>query len=258
MRRILCPRASGVLCALGLAAAAPRRDAARTVMLAGESLCAERLRASAAALLDARRAALGRAAGADRGQLRAALPRPVLRARGRGGGASRPSPDALRESFARAHERRYGYRDDRRPRSSWSRSGLRVALPGVARRRPATAPASLRQPRSHPRPRPGEPARAPRRAAAPRTVSGRAGRSRARRGVPARRAAAGYARARARDLRAGGVDAAGAPPGWEGEVDELGTVRLRDAGGARGDRRDRAAGRRSARCARPVRRWARC
>ncbi len=33
MRRILVPRASGVLCALGLAAAAPRRDAARTVML---------------------------------------------------------------------------------------------------------------------------------------------------------------------------------------------------------------------------------
>ena len=32
--RVLCPRASGVLCALGLAAAAPRRDVARTVMLA--------------------------------------------------------------------------------------------------------------------------------------------------------------------------------------------------------------------------------
>ena len=34
IRAVLCPRASGVLCALGLAAAAPRRDAARTVMLA--------------------------------------------------------------------------------------------------------------------------------------------------------------------------------------------------------------------------------
>ena len=31
--RVLCPRASGVLSALGLAAAAPRRDVARTVML---------------------------------------------------------------------------------------------------------------------------------------------------------------------------------------------------------------------------------
>ncbi|HYM44944.1 MAG TPA: hydantoinase/oxoprolinase family protein, partial [Solirubrobacteraceae bacterium] len=35
--RVLCPRASGVLCALGLAAAAPRRDVSRTVMLRGES-----------------------------------------------------------------------------------------------------------------------------------------------------------------------------------------------------------------------------
>ncbi len=50
MRRILVPRASGVLCALGLAAAAPRRDAARTVMLAGEILHAERLAAEREAL----------------------------------------------------------------------------------------------------------------------------------------------------------------------------------------------------------------
>ena len=51
MRRILVPRASGVLCALGLAAAAPRRDAARTVMLTAESLNAERLAAERAALV---------------------------------------------------------------------------------------------------------------------------------------------------------------------------------------------------------------
>lgn len=38
MTRVLCPRTSGVLSALGLAAAAPRRDTARTVMLAGEQL----------------------------------------------------------------------------------------------------------------------------------------------------------------------------------------------------------------------------
>src|SRR5437764_1557606 len=36
--RVLCPRASGVLSALGLAAAAPRRDVSRTVMLSGPSL----------------------------------------------------------------------------------------------------------------------------------------------------------------------------------------------------------------------------
>ena len=41
--RLLCPRASGVLSALGLAAAAPRRDQARSVLLSGDSLTAERL-----------------------------------------------------------------------------------------------------------------------------------------------------------------------------------------------------------------------
>ena len=59
MRRILVPRASGVLCALGLAAAAPRRDTARTVMLVGESLNAERLTAEREALVARAREELG-------------------------------------------------------------------------------------------------------------------------------------------------------------------------------------------------------
>ncbi len=49
--RIVCPRASGVLCALGLAAAAPRRDAARTVLLRGEELNAQRLASERDALI---------------------------------------------------------------------------------------------------------------------------------------------------------------------------------------------------------------
>ena len=58
MHALLCPRASGVLCALGLAAAAPRRDAARTVMLSGEALDGARaLDASARASCCARGAA---------------------------------------------------------------------------------------------------------------------------------------------------------------------------------------------------------
>ncbi len=57
--RILCPRASGVLCALGLAAAAPRRDAARTVMLAGDDLSPQRLAAERDALVRGACAALG-------------------------------------------------------------------------------------------------------------------------------------------------------------------------------------------------------
>jgi N-methylhydantoinase A len=143
MRRILCPRASGVLCALGLAAAAPRRDTARTVMLAGESLNERRLAEEREALLTRARADLGTEA--ERISVRY-----ELRYRGQSfeltieeedAGSSRPrnpctepaearssepaearssdresqrapEPDALREAFAQAHERRYGYRDD--------------------------------------------------------------------------------------------------------------------------------------------------
>jgi N-methylhydantoinase A len=43
IERVLCPRACGVLSALGLAAAAPRRDASSTVMLSGRTLTTESL-----------------------------------------------------------------------------------------------------------------------------------------------------------------------------------------------------------------------
>ncbi len=152
MRRILVPRASGVLCALGLAAAAPRRDAARTVMLAGESLDAERLAAERATLVARACAELGEptARVAVRYELRyrgqsfelaveeedvragmagsSSARAPAAPAQPPGGGpptvaAMReaftpaddgppPAPDALREAFARTHEQRYGYRDD--------------------------------------------------------------------------------------------------------------------------------------------------
>jgi N-methylhydantoinase A len=111
MRRILCPRASGVLCALGLAAAAPRRDAARTVMLAAETLTAERLAAERGALRARACADLGEAAE------RVAI-RYELRYRGQSfeltvhESDELPLPDTLREAFAQAHEQRYGYRDD--------------------------------------------------------------------------------------------------------------------------------------------------
>ncbi len=112
IRRILVPRASGVLCALGLAAAAPRRDAARTVMLSEESLVAHRLAAERAALVARTCAELGEAA------VRVAV-RYELRYRGQSfelaveaDDDTPPGPDALREAFAQAHEQRYGYRDD--------------------------------------------------------------------------------------------------------------------------------------------------
>jgi len=59
--RVLCPRTSGVLCALGLAAAPPRRDVARTVMLRGDQLSSARLLELRAELLQKASTALASA-----------------------------------------------------------------------------------------------------------------------------------------------------------------------------------------------------
>jgi N-methylhydantoinase A/oxoprolinase/acetone carboxylase beta subunit len=91
MRRILVPRASGVLSALGLAAADRRRDSARTVMLHGDDLTAEALAVEdAAAAYDVR----------YRGQSFELTIREAP-----------PDPEAVREAFEAVHEERYGYRD---------------------------------------------------------------------------------------------------------------------------------------------------
>ena len=50
IERILCPRASGVLSALGLLASERRRDTARTVMLRADALTAERVAEEVGAL----------------------------------------------------------------------------------------------------------------------------------------------------------------------------------------------------------------
>jgi N-methylhydantoinase A len=110
IRRVLCPRASGVLCALGLAAAAPRHDVSRTVMLAGETLTSERVGTERDALLAEARRALA----CPPSRLRITH---ELRYRGQSFELSIEEsapvdPAALREAFARAHESRYGYRDD--------------------------------------------------------------------------------------------------------------------------------------------------
>jgi N-methylhydantoinase A len=111
--RVLCPRASGVLCALGLAAAAPRRDAARTVMLDGASLSPERLARERATLIAEARAGLS----SDVHRVRV---RHELRYRGQSFELAVDEdlelgalgPDALRKAFGDAHEQRYGYRDE--------------------------------------------------------------------------------------------------------------------------------------------------
>ena len=101
-----------MLCALGLAAAAPRHDVSRTVLLRGAQLSAERLRELRGALLDQAAAALA----GDVVRLRVLY---ELRYVGQSfelpsSSRSRSSRAELREAFAPAHLQRYGYRDDAR------------------------------------------------------------------------------------------------------------------------------------------------
>ncbi|HET9592895.1 MAG TPA: hydantoinase/oxoprolinase family protein, partial [Solirubrobacterales bacterium] len=105
---ILCPRAGGVLSALGLCASERRRDTARTVMLSGGDLTAERIAAEVGAMVAEAGAGLEEEAEARVVyQLRYAgqafeLPVP---------GPVDPDPAELIEGFEQAHEERYGHRD---------------------------------------------------------------------------------------------------------------------------------------------------
>jgi N-methylhydantoinase A len=96
-----------VLSALGLIAAGRRRDTARTVLLSGDQIDAERIAAEVTALSEPLLSGMG---GAElevvyelryRGQ---AFELPVP-------GPPDPDPARLAEDFAREHESRYGYRD---------------------------------------------------------------------------------------------------------------------------------------------------
>jgi N-methylhydantoinase A len=104
--RILCPRAGGVLSALGLCASDRRRDTARTVMLSGAELTADRIAAAVEKLID------GLGGGGE------AEPEVVYEMRYAGqafelpvSGSTRPDPVDLAERFAAAHEQLYGHRD---------------------------------------------------------------------------------------------------------------------------------------------------
>jgi N-methylhydantoinase A len=107
MTRIICPRASGVLSALGLVAAGRRRDTARTLLLSGEELTAERLAREVATLAEAARSGL------EGARIEVTY---GLRYRGQSfelpiPGPPDPEPAQLAEDFALEHEARYGYRD---------------------------------------------------------------------------------------------------------------------------------------------------
>src|SRR3954470_15532284 len=121
MGRLLCPRASGVLSALGLIVSERRRDTARTVMLAGESFTAERTAAEVDALREPLAAGLENSSVEVTYELRyagQAFELPVA-------GSEHPNPRELAAGFADEHERRYGYRD---PDSPVELVNIRVAL----------------------------------------------------------------------------------------------------------------------------------
>jgi N-methylhydantoinase A len=131
--RILCPRAGGVLSALGLCASDHRRDTARTVMLSGEDFNAERV----AAAVEELATGLGGEPGATTevtyemryaGQ---AFELPVS-------GSARPDPADLVERFAAAHEQLYGHRD---PEAEIVLVHIRLAMitPGARPRPTASA-----------------------------------------------------------------------------------------------------------------------
>jgi N-methylhydantoinase A len=105
--RILCPRASGVLSALGLCASERRRDTIRTVMLSGAGLSAERIADEVDALIAGLGAAPPDAKAEVVYEMRYAgqafeLPVP---------GTTRPDPDDLTARFESAHLERYGHLD---------------------------------------------------------------------------------------------------------------------------------------------------
>jgi N-methylhydantoinase A len=126
---ILCPRASGVLAALGLVVSPRRRDAQRTVLLSGEALTAEAIAAAVAELGAHARGALGEQpddsraapsgeAGCRAGSKREAELRATYELRYRGqsfelpvAGRTDPAPAELRGSFEAAHRDRFGYSD---------------------------------------------------------------------------------------------------------------------------------------------------
>ena len=189
MTRILCPRASGVLAALGLVVSERRRDVQRSVLLkAGRA----RRRGGRAGAAGARRAPRGRRRAHHR---RAALPRPGVRARRAAqrqprGGLPRGPRGGLRLPRSRGRGRardaaRDGHHAGAGDRPRRGRRGRRGRASSTRR------DTLVRRHRDHPR---------------------RAGAGRADRGPGDRRAA----RRRRSPCR----------PGWSGEVLESGTIRV--------------------------------
>ena len=106
---IICPRASGVLAALGLVISPRRRDVQRSVFLRADQLSGDQIASLVAELGDQARKALNEP-GAEL--------QPVYELRYRGQafelaieGSEQPDPAELRAAFEARHEDLYGYRD---------------------------------------------------------------------------------------------------------------------------------------------------
>ncbi len=113
---IICPRASGVLSALGLAAADRRATEQRTVLLSGPGLTDSALHAVREELLSRARTTLGAESEAEAGETEADVAYEVryrgqsheLMVRDLGDEAG---ADAVRSAFEALHAERYGYRE---------------------------------------------------------------------------------------------------------------------------------------------------
>jgi N-methylhydantoinase A len=107
---ILCPRASGVLAALGLVVSPRRRDVQRSVLLTGEALTAPAIADTVRELGERAREALHE----PEAEFRVIY---ELRYRGQSfelpiAAGTRAEPSELRDAFEREHEDRYGYHDE--------------------------------------------------------------------------------------------------------------------------------------------------
>jgi N-methylhydantoinase A len=143
---IVCPRASGVLAALGLVVSPRRRDVQRSVFLSGDALTEETVGSLVRELGEQARSELAEA----RADLRATY---ELRYRGQAfelavdAGIS-PAPPELRERFESLHKERYGYRDAEQElelvtlRVSATMPGADVSLEQASALPPARHPAS--------------------------------------------------------------------------------------------------------------------
>ena len=215
--RLMCPRASGVLSALGLAAAPPRRDQARSVLLRGDTLTRERLEQERGALLERACAQLGSppARARVRHELRYAGQSFELAVDEELGTAAGLGPEELGAAFAAEHERRYGYAD---PAGELELVTMRVSVWGPAPElRPAAGSAATPSATSAP----ADPADAAAPDAREIVFDGVALTSRVFRGEPAPGTAiAGPA------LWALPEATLLVPPGWGGRVDGFGSVVL--------------------------------